>query len=428
MSEDCLTLNIFTTNISSINRPVMLFIHGGGFHVGSKDYYRMRDLIEEEVILVTINYRLHVFGFLSFGNSVVSGNMGLRDQQLAIRWVRENIRAVGGDPGRITIFGESAGAMSVQAQVLSPHNTGLLAGAIAQSGSILFLSFSEEKSGLAAALNTASALGCPADLDLRTLHCLQGRDIKAQLANISDDTTSILADPSYRARFEFYPVIDSFSSSPFLPLDPLTALATGRFNPVPFISGTVKNEGALTTLLMRSAGWSGHDILRVAEQTGPRLPFSIMAGTENLALRRIATRYYNHSDGDSDRDLEQRAIDLITDSWFASSDQKSVELMSRHSRHVYNFYLSQPTNHSLFGAEPDYTPAHGDDLTFLVKQNSGAQAGFSGEERRTGRLLVEFWTNLAKYGAPSRLGGDSEAPTWFPVRPDSKVREGVKNL
>ena len=106
MSEDCLTLNIFTTDISSLNRPVMLFIHGGGFHVGSKDYYRMRDLIDKEVILVTINYRLHVFGFLSFGNSVVSGNMGLRDQQLAIRWVRENIAAVGGDPGRITIFGE----------------------------------------------------------------------------------------------------------------------------------------------------------------------------------------------------------------------------------------------------------------------------------------------------------------------------------
>ena len=86
MSEDCLTLNIFTTNISSLNRPVMLFIHGGGFHVGSKDFYRMRDLIEEEVILVTINYRLHVLGFLSFGNDLVSGNMGLRDQQLAIRW------------------------------------------------------------------------------------------------------------------------------------------------------------------------------------------------------------------------------------------------------------------------------------------------------------------------------------------------------
>merc|ERR1719192_359360 len=150
------------------------------------------------------------------------------------------------------------------------------------------------------------------------------------------------------------------------------------------MSGTVKNEAALTTLLIRSTGTTGSDILREAEQTGTNLPYSILGGAD-LNLRRIATRYYNHSAGLTDRDLEQPAIDLITDSWFTTYDQKSVELMSRHSRHVYNFYLSQPTNHSLFGAEPEYTPAHGDDLTFLVKQNSGQNPGFSEEEAETGR-------------------------------------------
>ena len=337
-----------------------------------------------------------------------------------LRWVRDNIRAVGGDPSRITIFGESAGAMSVQAQVLSPHNAGLLSGAIAQSGSILFLSFAEEKSALAPAVNTALALDCPPQLDLRTLECLQGRDIKADLTKISDDTASLQADPSYRASFEFYPVIDSFSSAPFLPVDPLAALMTGQFNQVPYISGTVKNEGALTTLLIRSAGKTGQEILRVAEETGPHLPYSII-GEADLSLRRIASRYYNHSAGDTDRDLEQPAVDLITDSWFATYDQKSVELMSKHSRHVYNFYLTQPTNNSVFGAELEYTPAHGDDLTFLVKNNLGERAGFSEEERQTGRHLVEYWTNLAKYGSPSRLGEVSQAPTWFPVTPASKV-------
>ena len=107
----------------------------------------MRGLIDEDVILVTINYRLHALGFLSFGNDVVSGNMGLRDQHLALQWVRYNIREFGGDPDRITIFGESAGAMSVQAQVLSPLNSGLLAGAIAQSGSILWTGLDEGSEG-----------------------------------------------------------------------------------------------------------------------------------------------------------------------------------------------------------------------------------------------------------------------------------------
>ena len=90
-------------------------------------------------MLVTINYRLHALGFMSFGNNLVSGNMGLRDQHLAIQWVRFNIHHFGGDPNKITIFGESAGGVSVHAQVLSPANNGILAGAIAQSGSALYL-------------------------------------------------------------------------------------------------------------------------------------------------------------------------------------------------------------------------------------------------------------------------------------------------
>ena len=84
MSEDCLTLNIFTTtDTPHQDKPVMFWIHGGGFSQGSKDQYRMRGLIEEDVVLVTTNYRLHALGFLSFGNSLVSGNMGLQDQHLA---------------------------------------------------------------------------------------------------------------------------------------------------------------------------------------------------------------------------------------------------------------------------------------------------------------------------------------------------------
>merc|ERR1719210_1253527 len=111
----------------------MIWIHGGGLTIGSKDMYRMQGIVDEDVILVAMNYRLHALGFLSFGNNLVSGNMGLRDQQLAIQWVQANIHHFGGDPSKITIFGASAGSMSVQAQVVSPCSAGLLAGAIAQS-------------------------------------------------------------------------------------------------------------------------------------------------------------------------------------------------------------------------------------------------------------------------------------------------------
>jgi len=215
--------------------------------------------------------------------------------------------------------------------------------------------------------------------------------------------------------------VDSFSSSPFLPLDPLTALMTGKFSHVPYISGFVKNEGALVGLAVKYSGKSGQEILGVVQETGPHLPYSILMTDQRL--KRLATRFYNHSEGDTEVEQERPAMDLITDSWFGSFDQKSVELMSRYSKHVYNFYLTQQTNNSLFspGAElVVYTPTHGDDLPFIVNEKTVEDAeGLSEEERSTSRHMIKYWTNFAKYGEPSPVGR-GEVPTWYPVTPTTK--------
>ena len=423
MSEDCLTLNIFTTSPHHQNRPVMFWIHGGGFTSGSKDLYRMRELIEEEVVLVTTNYRLHALGFLSFGNDLVSGNMGLKDQHLALQWVRHNIRQFGGDPGRITIFGESAGAMSVQAQVLSPYNIGLLGGAIAQSGSILGLSVSEAGTELESAVHALEALDCPTGRDYTSLECLQGVDMKTMIQNITDDPKA-LTDPNIKSKFWFAPVIDSFASNPFLPLDPLEALMTGQFNQVPYMSGIVKNEGVLLSGGLRQAGITGSQLLDVVTQLESG-PLGGMVGDDENLLR-IATRFYNHPTGDTDIELEQPAVDLMTDTWFGSVDQKSVELMSGHTRNVYNYYLTQQTNNSLvgkmFNLPVEYTPIHGDDLTFLISGNDLEDIiNLSEEELLTAEHMVKYWTNFAKYGSPSPIGS-FDVPTWYPVTPDRMVK------
>merc|ERR1719225_2058207 len=229
-SEDCLTLNIFTNSLGSKKAPqaVMVWIHGGGFSLGSKDIYRMNGLVAEDIVLVAMNYRLGALGFLSFGNDLVSGNMGLRDQHLAIQWVQANIQEFGGDPSRITIFGESAGGMSVQAQVLSPHNEGLLGGAIAQSGSILFVSVATPGQY---AENAAAALGCPTTMDQRTLDCLQNLDAESLNEPITDPEESVF-NASLPPKYTFMPVVDSYATNPFLPVDPLEALVTGKFNKV----------------------------------------------------------------------------------------------------------------------------------------------------------------------------------------------------
>ncbi|KAF7264194.1 hypothetical protein GWI33_000484 [Rhynchophorus ferrugineus] len=141
-SEDCLYLNIFTPEhpklVTSL-LPVYIFIHGGGYFAGcsSRLLYGPENFMEHDVILVTINYRLGVFGFLSTEDLECSGNWGIKDQILAIKWIKDNIRSFGGDDGRITVGGQSSGAASVNLLLLVPQARGLFQNAIMQSGSIL---------------------------------------------------------------------------------------------------------------------------------------------------------------------------------------------------------------------------------------------------------------------------------------------------
>ena len=144
--EDCLYLNIFTPNLLRVDpiqsslKPVMLWIHGGGFTEG--DASTLIDpeyLLDEDIVFVSVQYRLGLLGFFAVENSTeLPGNLGLKDQQEAMRWVQRNIAFFGGDPAKVTIFGVSAGAVSVHSHVLSPSAKGLFRAAILQSGTALF--------------------------------------------------------------------------------------------------------------------------------------------------------------------------------------------------------------------------------------------------------------------------------------------------
>ncbi len=145
MSEDCLYLNVWTPAKSSEEKlPVMVFIHGGAFLRGasSQPLYNGSALAKKGVIVVTLNYRLGALGFLTHPKLAeespnnTSGNYGLLDQQAALRWVRDNIEAFGGDPARVTLSGESAGAISVLSHLASPQSEGLYSQAIVESSTI----------------------------------------------------------------------------------------------------------------------------------------------------------------------------------------------------------------------------------------------------------------------------------------------------
>ncbi len=234
-SEDCLYLNIYTPNPAGTRLPVMVWIHGGTFITGTGATYNGSKLAAKgNLIVVTINYRLGPFGFLaspsldSAGHP--SGNYGLLDQQAALRWVKENIAAFGGDPGKVTVAGESAGAISIGLHLVSPAAAGLFERAIIESGPFLHtrtLAEAEKRGD-----EFAAKLGCDKAPDVAG--CMRSKPAEQVLS-------AIPANPLGAGRPVWEPVMDGH----LIPSQPVDALASGRFNKVPVLNGSNRDEGTL---------------------------------------------------------------------------------------------------------------------------------------------------------------------------------------
>lgn len=230
MSEDCLYLNVYAPERRT-NRPlpVMFWIHGGGFSSGAGDVYDGSQIAKaENVVVVTINYRLGVFGFLDVPglSRQGAGNYGLLDQEAALRWTQRNIGAFGGDAGRVTIAGESAGGHSVCALLASPPAGGLFAGAIIQSGGCPSLTVAQ---ATAKGADYATAAGC-SDAATTVVSCLRAKPASELLGAGGGFTGGILSGP--------LPV----SGVPELPLAPSVAVRSGRIHNVPLLIGSTRDE------------------------------------------------------------------------------------------------------------------------------------------------------------------------------------------
>ncbi|MFI6102228.1 carboxylesterase/lipase family protein [Lentzea sp. NPDC051213] len=228
--EDCLYLNVTTPAQRSKPRPVMVWIHGGGFTSGAAGTYDARWLAtKNDAVVVTVNYRLGVFGFFGYPGLPGSGTFGLADQQAALRWVQRNARAFGGDSSNVTVFGESAGGLSVCAQLASPGAAGLFGKAIIQSGAC-GTTFPGREPGRFATqwrsraeverTGAAQPLGCP------DLACLRALPVSKLLP-----VHSAFAFPAFGTRV--------------LPIDPLVAQNTGRLHRVPTMIGSTHDEATV---------------------------------------------------------------------------------------------------------------------------------------------------------------------------------------
>jgi carboxylesterase type B len=170
MDEDCLHLNVFTKNLgNSTLKPVIVFIHGGSYEVGAAYNHGPKLLMDRDIVLVTVNYRFGPFGFLATGTSKAIGNMGLKDNVMALEWIRDNIAVFGGDPTQVTISGLSAGAFSVSMLILSEMSRNLFKRAILMSGAITWVTrYSSDY--LSIAQNLGKEVNCTGD---NFIECLQ---------------------------------------------------------------------------------------------------------------------------------------------------------------------------------------------------------------------------------------------------------------
>lgn len=232
-NEDCLFLNVYTQDLIG-SRPVMVWIHGGGFNEGSgnSDSSGPDFLVQDGILLVTINYRLGILGFMSTGDNYAQGNYGMKDMVEALRWIRDNIAAFGGDPNNVTIFGESAGGVAIHFLVLSSMSNGLFHRAIAHSGAALN-PWGLQPNPNAIAFSLAQRLGLQVTTSESLVSAMRGLPISQIIVSLGWPL------PGGFRPFEMVPNVeaDDATEPRFLTATPLEILTTRAFNHVPFMMG-----------------------------------------------------------------------------------------------------------------------------------------------------------------------------------------------
>ena len=224
--ENCLVLNVYTPKIDEKKRAVMVYFHGGAFIMGggASFFFGPGYLIDEDVVVVTFNYRLGPLGFLATKDGTLGGNQALQDQIMVLNWVRDNIVNFGGDPNRVTLFGEDAGAASITLLTMAPLAKGLFHGAIALSGNALcdqYFQFRPEE----ASTDLAARMECATDNGEDIVNCLMRKQQQA-IISASQDMAMFWSFPRW-----FAPTVDG----KIIPDTPDKLLLQGKFAKIPFV-------------------------------------------------------------------------------------------------------------------------------------------------------------------------------------------------
>ena len=390
VSEDCLYLNIFTPAKTNRQRlPVLVYFYGGGFVAGDSSELRYdgESMAAKGIVVVTVNYRLGVFGFMAHPELTkesphnASGNYGLLDQNAALRWVQQNIASFGGDPKRVTIGGESAGSISVSAQMASPLSKNLIAGAIGESGAITgTLSAVSLAKGEEAGSKFAASVGAQTIAALRAM------------------TAEQILEPASKGGWasvgRFPLVIDGY----FLPAEPSTIYASGKQARVPLLAGWNSEE----------SNWRG--LLGRDEPT----PENYRKVLEKLYAAR-ADEVLKHYPATTRDEVIQSATDLAGDRFIAYSTWKWAELHGKTSgARVYRYLYARPRPAARTGGQPPARGAvHSAEIEYALGNLAVNDAyAWTEDDYRVSATMQNYFANFIKKADPNGPG----LPEW-PVIP-----------
>ncbi len=380
-SEDCLTLNIWVpVKTSGPKLPVMVWIYGGGFAAGSTSEARQdgTHLAQQGVIVVSMNYRLGVFGFFVHPELAkesgrnAAGNYGLLDQTLALHWVHDNIAAFGGDPGNVTIFGESAGSFSVSAQMASPLAKGLFQKAIGESGGAFY------SGGL-----TFEPRSVREKEDVKVVSAKLGVSSLAELRAIPAQKLLDAFSPPQSPGFDFGPDVDGY----FLP-EPVPAIfAAGKQNDVPLLAGWNHDEGSFEIAF------------------SPQKPTAeSLKATAQKEFDGKSAEFLRLYPSDTPEQALRSAQDFAGDKFIAFSTWDWMESQAKTGKqpmYRFRFDLGPPADPK----GPQLGAFHSAEIEYVFGQlDSKTGVAWRADDRQLSEEMQKYWANFARSGDPNGPG------------------------
>ncbi|XP_018565472.1 esterase E4-like [Anoplophora glabripennis] len=405
VSEDCLILNVYSIKLpegtENSKRSVIVYIHGGGFYSGGSYSYWVGPnyLVDQDIVLVTISYRLGTLGFLSTGDKEAPGNNGLKDQVQALKWVKQNIESFGGDPDCVTIMGYGAGAMSVILHMVSPMSQNLFHKAVAMSGSPLG-NWPIPHNQLDLAKKQAKFVGCPYDTTANIVKCLKTKPFD-ELSESLHKFKEFANDPVMIWSAVIEP---DFGQPRFLTDHPIYLIQNDQFKRVPFMTGLTADEFGYRAFTVINNETLTKQINNEWEKTAP-IAFLYERDTDTSKSISKELKTFYLQDEPVDRSQLTPLAQLYADSVTGFGVNRAAKLIAEHSNaSVYYYRFSYQGRYSHF-----YTPrsnnkiiygvVHEDDFFYLIYVSSPFIGSPPTEVQMVSKLTA-LYANFAKTGNP----------------------------